>query len=203
MPSDYTMFRSTVSYSLSMFMSQCLRNAPVFLCAMAFMFVIAGNVNAALWDRGGGLIYDDVLNITWLQDANYAKTSGYDADGGMVWAEAINWETNLTYYENVRGVTYDDWRLPHALPVNGNSYTYNFAYDGSSDRGYNVSAPGTVYQGSTASEMAYTYFNTLGNKAYYDVNESGPQSGWGLQNTGLLLTGSFTPTGRVMNVRAI
>jgi hypothetical protein len=27
---------------------------------------------ATLWDRGGGLIYDDDLNITWLQDPYYA-----------------------------------------------------------------------------------------------------------------------------------
>jgi len=29
-------------------------------------------VYAELYDRGNGLIYDDVLNVTWLQDANYA-----------------------------------------------------------------------------------------------------------------------------------
>jgi len=33
--------------------------------------------NAGLIDRGEGMIYDDVLDITWLQDSNYAKTSGY------------------------------------------------------------------------------------------------------------------------------
>lgn len=26
-----------------------------------------------LHERGGGMIYDDVLNITWLQHAKYAK----------------------------------------------------------------------------------------------------------------------------------
>lgn len=36
---------------------------------------LAGAAQAALHDRGGGLIYDDAQNITWLQDANYAKTS--------------------------------------------------------------------------------------------------------------------------------
>ena len=29
------------------------------------------------------MIYDSDLGITWLQDANYAETSGYDADGRM------------------------------------------------------------------------------------------------------------------------
>ena len=27
--------------------------------------------------------YDTVLDITWLADANYVQTSGYDADGKM------------------------------------------------------------------------------------------------------------------------
>lgn len=47
-----------------------------------------GAAQAALHGRGGGLLYDDVLDVTWLQDANYAKTSGYDADGWMTWSAA-------------------------------------------------------------------------------------------------------------------
>lgn len=49
---------------------------------------ISGAAQATLTDCGGGLIYDDVLNITWLQDANYAQTSGYDANGRMEWSAA-------------------------------------------------------------------------------------------------------------------
>ena len=30
--------------------------------------------------------YDTVLNITWLANANLAQTSGFDADGLLVWA---------------------------------------------------------------------------------------------------------------------
>ena len=44
------------------------------------MMCVAGAVtpvSGELFDRGGGLIYDDVLNITWLQDANYALTTGH------------------------------------------------------------------------------------------------------------------------------
>jgi|RifCSPlowO2_12_1023861.scaffolds.fasta_scaffold474522_1 hypothetical protein len=36
------------------------------------VLLIAGRAQATLIDRGGGLIYDNVLNITWLQNANYA-----------------------------------------------------------------------------------------------------------------------------------
>lgn len=66
---------------------------------------------AALFDRGGGLIYDDTLDITWLYDANYAMTNGDDTDGRMILSEANTWVTNLSYYDSVRDVTYTDWRL--------------------------------------------------------------------------------------------
>jgi hypothetical protein len=66
-------------------------------------------VSAALIDRGGGLIYDDDLDITWLADANYAMTSGYDSDGMMTWSNAITWAGQLQYSGH------DNWRLPSAL----------------------------------------------------------------------------------------
>jgi hypothetical protein len=131
--------------------------------------------NATLWDRGGGLIYDDVLNITWLQDANYAKTSGYDADGRMTPSESNTWAENLELYDSVRNVTYSDWRLPRNLPVNGTSYNYHdWCSDGSTDVGYNISAPGSAYPGTTVSEMAHLYYNDLGGVAHIRLNNTGP-----------------------------
>ena len=38
--------------------------------------------------------YDTELDITWLADANYAKTSGHDADGQMNWMNANAWAAN-------------------------------------------------------------------------------------------------------------
>ncbi|MBL8488869.1 MAG: DUF1566 domain-containing protein [Rhodocyclaceae bacterium] len=61
---------------------------------------------AALWNRGGGLIYDDTLHVTWLSDADFAKTSGFDADGKLNWYDARAWADGLVF----RG--YSDWRLP-------------------------------------------------------------------------------------------
>jgi hypothetical protein len=50
--------------------------------------VLAGSLaalpaGAALHDRGGGFIYDDVLNVTWTQDANLFLTQ-VTADAGVV-----------------------------------------------------------------------------------------------------------------------
>ena len=55
--------------------------------------------NAALIDRGGGLIYDTDRDITWLQDANYAQTSGYDGDGLMNWSAATAWADSDPYVD--------------------------------------------------------------------------------------------------------
>lgn len=68
---------------------------------------------AALIDRGGGLIYDSDQGITWLQDANYAQTSGHDADGEMDWNQAMTWAAGLSLTHN--GIVHDDWRLPTTL----------------------------------------------------------------------------------------
>jgi hypothetical protein len=64
------------------------------------------------------------------------------------------------------------------------AFDYNDSYDGSTDYGYNISAPGSAYPGSTGSEMAYMYYNNLGNLAYCDTAGTCPQTAWGLTNTG-------------------
>ena len=67
---------------------------------------------ARLENRGGGLIYDSAQNMTWLQDADYVKTSGYDADGAMNWDEAYAWAQNVLYYDSARNIYWQDMRLP-------------------------------------------------------------------------------------------
>lgn len=136
---------------------------------------------AALIDRGGGLIYDTDLNITWLQDANYAKTSGYTdilypypsgSSGSMAWSQASTWVANLVYHDSVRNVDYDDWRLPSTTDIGAPGCDY--AYSGT-DCGDNVDP--------VSSEMAHLFFVELGNKSFYDTFGN-RQSGSGLVNTG-------------------
>jgi hypothetical protein len=104
---------------------------------------------AALYDRGGGLIYDDVLDITWLQNANYGAGSAYDDndgggtidDGRMSFGNALLWADTLAYYDAVRNVTWDDWRLPVAVQPDASCSSP------SSSLGF----------GCTGSEMGYLY----------------------------------------------
>lgn len=62
--------------------------------------------SAALFDRGNGLIYDSVLDVTWMQDASYAGAGPlYTQDGAMAWADSLSYGG------------FDDWRLPSTLNV--------------------------------------------------------------------------------------
>lgn len=70
------------------------------------VFGITSTANALLIDRGGGMIYSTDLDITILQDANFAMTSGDGNGGYMTWVEAYIWAQNLFYGG------YNDWRLP-------------------------------------------------------------------------------------------
>ena len=106
-----------------------IKTSTLLMCGM----LLCNAAQATLYDRGGGLIYDSDLNVTWLQDANYAHTSGYTGAGVYInadypdysqimhWAAADNWAANLSYYDSVRNVTYTDWRLPKAFLPHPNS----------------------------------------------------------------------------------
>jgi hypothetical protein len=107
-----------------------------------------GHASAGLIDRGGGMIYDDVLNITWLQDANYARSSGYDSDGRMNWNDAMAWADGLIYGG------FDNWRLP----------TTNFGPTSNCDSNNSF---GTLYDyyyggGCTGSALGFMYYVNLG-----------------------------------------
>ena len=120
--------------------------------SLIFFLLVSFNATAALYDRGNGLIYDDVLDITWLQDANYSWTSGYDSDGLMIWDDVKLWVNNLNYSG------YDQWRLPSANLMNETNPCYGF--DGSCDLGYN----------NITSELGYMYKVNLSNFPKYDMN---------------------------------
>jgi hypothetical protein len=137
-----------------------MQKKPLILAFLAGLS-LTGAAQAALHDRGGGLIYDDVLNITWLQDANYAKTSGYNADGKMTWDEATTWAANLVYYDSVRNVDYSDWRLTTMVDTGASGCSWT---NSGSDCGYNVQ---TVSGSTVYNEIAHMYFNNLGLKSYY------------------------------------
>jgi len=109
--------------------------------SIALSVLGVGASQAGLIDRGGGLIYDDVKDVTWLWDTQYARSSGYSADGLLNWQDANTFAQGLDYYDRVRETTWSDWRLPTAVnSPNAGGYDPDGEY----------------------SELAYMYYVNLG-----------------------------------------
>jgi hypothetical protein len=77
----------------------------------AVLAVFLSPVSAALIDRGDGFIYDDVLDITWTQNANI--------NGPTTWDAQIAWVAGYSQTHSVYG-TFDNWRLP-SMDVDGDN----------------------------------------------------------------------------------
>jgi hypothetical protein len=80
----------------------------------------AGSASATLLDRGPDMVFDDVLNITWVRDASLCATLNNCVNrndtfvtGGMSWNDANTWAANLVFGG------FDDWRLPYASVAAG------------------------------------------------------------------------------------
>jgi hypothetical protein len=140
--------------------------------AAVALVTLTGVAQASLVNRGGGMIYDTTLNLTWLADMNYAKTSGYVAggvdpgsdhddnniiytDGRMGWFAATRWANNLVFGG------FDDWRLP-TLNAGDTSCSNNFNWG---------LGQGVQYLGyhCTGGEMSHLFVTDLGNKAAESV----------------------------------
>ena len=122
----------------------------IFPRCIVVVFVVAAlgvssMAEAALVDRGGGLIYDNVLNVTWLANAG--------ASGQMSsWSSAVSWASNFSYYDSVRNQTLTGWRLPTTPLADPNCSVQSGA---PSPAGYNC----------TGSEMGELFYNELGGVA--------------------------------------
>ena len=150
------------------------------LCSSVLMLGLASTAQATLFDRGGGMIYDSDQDLTWLQDANYAVTSGYAVanaendggyddiftDGRMGWDAANTWANNLVY----GGLS--DWRL--ASVTDSGTAGCNWSNSGT-DCGYNIDTSG--------SELGYMWYDILGNTPYCNTSGTCNQAGWGLTST--------------------
>lgn len=113
--------------------------------------------NAALVSRADGtMVYDTDLDITWLADANYSMSSGYDADGKMTWDETQTWIDTLNTESHLG---FNDWRLPTTLVPDSSCSNTNI--DGL-PAGTNC----------TGSEMGHLFYNELGGAALNSILDS-------------------------------
>ena len=138
-----------------------MKKLQVFSFVMLLFFGFVGMANATLLDQGNGLIYDDVLNIIWLQDANLASTqtfgvsnisSSSTSGGWMNWDTANEWiaAMNIDYY-----LDYNDWRLA-SMDVNGDDTVVNHISGASEEE-------------MRDNELGYMYYHNLGGSYLDDL----------------------------------
>jgi len=98
--------------------------------------LLPGVANATLLDRGHGLIYDDMLNITWTQNANLWGVAGY-------WWDAVAWADGLVFGG------FDDWRL---ATVSSTSPTTSL---------FDCSLGTAVACAASGNEFGYMYYHNM------------------------------------------
>jgi hypothetical protein len=92
-------------------------------------FAVAGS------DASAVFLYDNVLNVTWLRNANAGAGSIYDnagvdqfgtatttTDGRMTWFNAVAWANSLNGSATVGGTT--GWRLPTMIANPNTTFAY-------------------------------------------------------------------------------
>ena len=129
-------------------------------------FLLATSASATLTDLGTGAVSDDVLGISWAQDANLCVALGTcplapSFNGVMSWFDANAWADDLTY------AGFDNWRLPSV----------------------DVNDDGVIVDCSTATESECRD-NELGYMYYYNLTPAGSTPPTAM---GTILTGSQGP----------
>ncbi|ATG91610.1 DUF1566 domain-containing protein [Methylomonas koyamae] len=127
---------------------------PRNLCSIAVLAAFSvAPAQAELLSRLGGLAYYDTdAGITWLADADYAKTSGYDNDGLMTWDQANAWAAGL----NIAGVT--GWHLPYTQQPDASCGVQAFG-----------ASLGNNCEGS---ELGNLFYNVLGGSSTIAISDS-------------------------------
>ncbi|VAX07993.1 hypothetical protein MNBD_GAMMA25-2291 [hydrothermal vent metagenome] len=112
--------------------------------------------NAALVSRmNGEMLYDDVLNITWLTNGNLAESTtfgitGIYSNGTMNWDTANNWVAAMNADNGTGYLGFNNWRMPTMVDT-GNPGC-DWANVGT-DCGFNSD--------TSSSEFASMYYDTL------------------------------------------
>jgi hypothetical protein len=129
---------------------------------MLLATLLIHTAHATLIDRGNGMIYDSVQDITWLQDANLAGTT-------MNWDDSVVWAAGLS----VGG--FDNWRLYNADPncsrfnCTGNELGHLFYNE------FNLTARQSISTATGAGLVNLNLFTNVQSNSYWSGTEFAPR----------------------------
>lgn len=131
------------------------------LSSIALTFSVS-SVNAALIDRGNGLIYDTDLNLTWMQDANLAATNTFGVPGiGLHSSGSLSWEIANDWIDAMNANSYigfSNWRLPETILP-----------DPSCEQSSGIPGDG---MNCSESEMSHLFYYELSGLATYSISSN-------------------------------
>ncbi|MDB4576356.1 hypothetical protein N9091_01420 [bacterium] len=119
------------------------------------------------WSNGHEGVYDDVLDITWLADANLSASLPLGTEGfhqGESYADT--WISNFASHNGSGYYGFNGWRLPayHNPDYPGYDHhnpTASYTFDGSTPISYNYY--------NTDSELGYMFYVNFGNIGAVDT----------------------------------
>ncbi len=133
------------------------------LLALALISSVAATstAHASLFDRGNGMIYDDIEDITWTVNANI--------NGLMTWDQAVAWADNLVLDD------YSDWRLPTIIP---STTRYNHAESEMDELFYSElgGTAGVSIVTTHSNNAYYNLFTNIQSHNYWSGTEYAPPS---------------------------
>ena len=127
------------------------------LCAG--LLIVSGSAQAQLLGEGT-VVYDDILDITWLQNANLAQSmnfglKGINPDGSMSWTAAQTWIAALNAM-NYGGS--NQWTLPKTVHPDKTCDQG----PGSTDKEVDASVKAAFGYSCTGSQLGFLYYQRLG-----------------------------------------
>jgi hypothetical protein len=154
-----------------------MKPIKILLACLLLSSLTSITAQALMLDRGMGLMYDNVLNVTWPHGSCHIKTIGYSGTGLMDWVSEDTWVTNL----NFEGLT--GWRLPTYTSINGSGFNYNTSSNGITDISSNISSAKndsvnshnvnmTANDYYSASSMTQSDFGFFSNSTYGNQNNT-------------------------------
>ncbi len=127
-------------------------------------------------DIGGGIIFDDDTNLSWLKNANTAATNtfgvgGINANGTMNWSTANDWTAAMN---TVNYLGFTDWRLPTTLDPDSSCTDDSAGAIPSTDtRGFNCTGSelGHLFNVEGVTAAAPGLFSNVQNAGYWSGTE--------------------------------
>jgi hypothetical protein len=153
---------------------------------IAALVMLSGSAGATLLDRGGGMVYDTALNLTWLKNANYAAQDLSDTRVAQMLGQVVRGHTVVAsdfekiddlYYsgrmsaygaiiwaETLEYGGFSDWLLPVTVQPDP-SCSHQLDIDA-------VPPAESVFWLCRGSPMGYMFYANLGGAPGYGISES-------------------------------